>query len=194
MQISETALPDVKRVALRVHHDGRGHFVETWQAQRYQDALNVTTSFVQHNQSCSGYGVLRGLHFQRQRGQGKLIRVVQGCIWDVAVDVRIGSPTFAQWVGITLFDVASDAVHEQVWVPPGFAHGFMVLSSQAIVEYLCTDVYDPEDEVCLRWDDPDVNVGWPLEQPTLSCRDRKGAGLRELRDAGLLPVMVGSPA
>ncbi len=193
MQINDTALLGVKLLQLRVHHDTRGHFVETWQSQRYQGLLGTGAAFVQHNQSFSTCNVLRGMHYQRQHGQGKLIRVVQGRIWDVAVDLRPDSPTFGQWLGIELSGVDATAPgqdHRQVWVPPGFAHGFLVLSQHAIVEYLCTDFYDPADEVCLRWDDPDVNIAWPLDRPELSPRDAQGLGLHELRDAGLLPAGV----
>lgn len=195
MQINDTALPGVKLLQLRVHHDTRGHFVEVWQSQRYQELLGAAAPFVQHNQSVSSGNVLRGMHYQRQHGQGKLIRVVQGCIWDVAVDLRPGSPAFGKWLGIELSGVDAAAPgqdHLQVWVPPGFAHGFLVLSQHAIVDYLCTDFYDPADEVCLRWDDPDVNIAWPHQQPELSPRDAKGLSLHELRNAGLLPGSSGA--
>ena len=194
MQISDTTLPGIKVIQMPVHHDTRGYFIETWQSRRYQDALNITTPFVQHNQSFSVRHVLRGMHYQRRRGQGKLIRVVQGRIWDVAVDLRRGSSTFGQWLGLELAGIDASTPggeHRQIWIPPGFAHGFLVLSSQATVEYLCTEFYDPDDEVCLRWDDPDLRVSWPCEHPVLSSRDAQGLELRRLQEQDLLPA-VGS--
>lgn len=191
MQISDTALSGIRLIQMPVHHDTRGYFLETWQSLRYQKVLGITAPFVQHNQSFSVQHVLRGMHYQRRRGQGKLIRVVHGRIWDVAIDLRSASPTFGQWLGFELagIDAASpQGTQRQIWIPPGFAHGFLVLSSQAIVEYLCTDFYDPDDEVCLHWSDPDVNVTWPCEQPVLSPRDAQGFELHHLQEKGLLPA------
>lgn len=191
MRISNTALSGIKLIQLPVHHDTRGYFLETWQSERYRRALDIAAPFVQHNQSSSACRVLRGMHYQRYRGQGKLVRVVQGRIWDVAVDLRAGSSTFGKWLGFELSGIdpaQPQGVHRQVWIPPGLAHGFLVLSPSAIVEYLCTEFYDPADELCLRWDDPDVNVTWPCAQPVLSPRDAQGLSLRRLVDDGLLPV------
>lgn len=192
MQIRSTLLPGVVLIELAVHRDARGYFLETWQARRYQEMLELNTPFVQHNQSYSGHGVLRGLHYQRRQAQGKLVRVVQGRVFDVAVDVRVASPTFGRWFGITLSGIdagSSDTVHQQLWIPPGFAHGFQVLSGHALVEYMCTDFYAPEDEHCLSWNDPDVGIDWPLAQPVLSERDASGKRLRDLRDADELPSL-----
>lgn len=191
MQIIDTRLPGVKLIQPRVHHDARGYFLETWHTRRYQDELGLPCMFVQHNQSYSVQGVLRGMHYQRHHGQGKLIRVVQGVVWDVTVDLRVNSSTFGQWLGVELCgisDTRTQSAHQQLWVPPGLAHGFIVLSSEAIVEYLCTALYSPDDEICLRWDDPDVSVSWPLEHPVLSPRDAQGRTLAELQSAELLPV------
>lgn len=193
MHITETGLPGVRLLHLPVHHDGRGYFLETWQSSRYCERLGVT-AFVQHNQSFSGPGVLRGMHYQRRHGQGKLVRVVQGRVWDVAVDLRPGSPAFGCWTGVELSGIdpaRPEHAHIQLWIPPGFAHGFQVLSAQAIVEYLCTDFYHADDEVCLRWNDPEVAIDWPGSSPVLSERDRQGHSLRELKSMGLLPEVAG---
>jgi dTDP-4-dehydrorhamnose 3,5-epimerase len=158
--------------------DERGFFMETWHADKFA-AAGIATSFVQDNHSRSAQGILRGLHYQVEHAQGKLLRVVQGEVFDVAVDVRRSSPTFGRWVGVTL----SAENRRQVWVPPGFAHGFYVTSVSADVVYKCTDVYSPAYERALRWDDADLGIAWPLvggKAPTLSAKD--AAGLR-LRDA-----------
>lgn len=179
MKVLDTALADVKLIELTAFEDERGYFLESFQAQRYAALLGLTdpgVAFVQDNYSHSKRGVLRGMHFQRKHPQGKLIRVLQGGIFDVAVDVRTGSATFGRWQGIRL----SQHKHQQLWVPPGFAHGFVVLSSQATVEYKCTDYYHPEDEVCLRWDDASVAIDWPIAAPLLSAKDQKGLALHEL--------------
>lgn len=189
MQISNTELPGVRLIRLQVHHDPRGYFLETWQSQRYSERLG-TAPFVQHNQSFSRRGVLRGMHYQRCAGQGKLIRVVQGRVLDVAVDLRSSSPTFGRWLAIELAgidQITPGSEHHQLWIPPGFAHGFLVLADHAIVEYLCTDFYDAADEVCLAWNDPDVGIAWPNRAPVLSLRDQQGMSLRQLESAGLLP-------
>lgn len=191
MDIRDAALAGVKLLRPTVHRDNRGYFLETWQAGRYQEVLGIDDCFVQHNQSFSRHGVLRGLHYQRCSGQGKLIRVVQGRIWDVVVDLRLDSPSLGKWMGLELSGVnahdntPADAV--QLWVPPGFAHGFVVLSPDALVEYHCTAYYDPRDEFCLLWSDPEIGVSWPLKDVTVSPRDAQGRSLSQLREAGQLP-------
>src|SRR5690606_1685568 len=152
-----------------------------------------STRFVQNNRSYSRQGVLRGLHYQIAHPQGKLVQVSQGKVFDVAVDLRPDSPTFGQWDGLMLAaePVASQEqgmlVLSQLWIPPGFAHGFLVLSESATVEYQCTDYYHPDDEACLRWDDPEVGIDWPGDNPILSERDRQGHTLKALQQAGRLP-------
>jgi dTDP-4-dehydrorhamnose 3,5-epimerase len=158
----------------RVIRDARGFFVETYHAQRYA-AAGIAGPFVQDNHSRSVRDTLRGLHFQWRRPQGKLIRVIEGEIFDVAVDIRSDSPAFGRWVGMTL----SADNFLQMFVPAGFAHGFLVTSDVAQVEYKCTDVYDPEGEGGLPWDDPDLGIAWPTRTPTLSPRDQEHPSLRE---------------
>ena len=157
----------------RVFEDERGFFLEVHHAERYAD-LGVT--FVQDNLSRSKEGVVRGLHFQRRHPQGKLVHVVRGAVWDVAVDLRPGSPTFGEHFGLEL----SDVNHRQLWVPSGFAHGFAVLSDWADVLYKCTDVYHPNDEGGLLWNDPALGIDWPVAAPTLSERDRQHPTLAAL--------------
>lgn len=166
MTVEETPLPDVRIIRPRVFRDDRGFFLETYHRARYA-AAGITDVFVQDNHSRSVQGTLRGLHLQRTRPQAKLIRVVRGAIFDVAVDVRVGSPTFRRWVGMTLSD---DNFH-QMYVPVGFAHGFAVLSDVAEVEYKCSDFYDAPDEISIRFDDPAIGVHWPVTAPLLSARD-----------------------
>jgi dTDP-4-dehydrorhamnose 3,5-epimerase len=160
-----------------VDEDARGYFMETWQARRFHDA-GIDLDFVQDNVSESSKGTLRGLHFQIEQAQGKLVRVVSGEVFDVAVDMRRSSPNFGKWVGEIL---SADNKH-QLWVPPGFAHGFLVLSDTAMFEYKCTDYYAPEFERSVRWDDPEIGINWPLEkgeQPVLSPKDREAPFLRD---------------
>lgn len=176
MKVIETAIPDVKIIEPKVFGDQRGFFLETFQVERYRDEAGIELPFVQDNYSRSGRGVLRGLHLQKTRPQGKLVRVVRGEVFDVAVDLRPESPTFKQWVGATL----SETNYQQLWIPPGFAHGFLVLSTYADFEYKCTDYYYPEDEICLAWNDPEVGVEWPTDNPTLSAKDQAGLLLSEL--------------
>ena len=176
MKIIATAIADVFIIEPRVFGDDRGFFLETFQAKRYQEEAGITHPFVQDNYSRSSAGVLRGLHFQKTKPQGKLVRVVQGEVFDVAVDIRINSPTYGQWVGTHL---SGDNKH-QLWVPPGLAHGFLVLSDTADFEYKCTDYYDPSDEDCLLWNDPDIAIQWPTDTPILSEKDRVGKRLSEL--------------
>ncbi len=181
LAVVDTAFPDVKLIPLQRFPDDRGYFMESFQQRRYAGLPGLKNGFVQDNVSCSRRDVLRGLHFQREHAQGKLLRVVQGVIYDVTVDVRRNSPTFGQWQGITL----AHEQFQQLWIPPGYAHGFMVLSEQAVVNYKCTEYYHPEDEVCLRWNDGDVGVQWPAGDPIVSARDRAGLGLAAILEQGL---------
>ena len=176
MRFTPMAVPDVLLVEPELFGDERGFFMETWHAAKFA-AAGVGATFVQDNHSRSGQGILRGLHYQIEHAQGKLLRVVAGEVFDVAVDLRRSSPTFGRWVGVTL----SAANGHQLWVPPGFAHGFYVTSESADVVYKCTDVYAPAHERTLRWNDGDVGVGWPLvggRAPTLSKKDAAGVSLR----------------
>jgi dTDP-4-dehydrorhamnose 3,5-epimerase len=173
----ETRLPGVLILEPCVHDDQRGFFVETFQAERFARQTGVTTPFVQDNHSRSGRGVLRGLHAQRHHSQGKLVRAARGEVFDVAVDIDPASATFGQWVGATL----SDSNHRQLWIPPRYAHGFLVLSELADFEYKCTDYYHPEDEIGVIWNDPDIGIRWPLDNPTLSTKDLALPTLRDLR-------------
>ncbi|GJL58496.1 MAG: dTDP-4-dehydrorhamnose 3,5-epimerase [Nitrospirales bacterium] len=177
MKFLPTRLPEVLIVEPDVHRDQRGWFLETYHVQKYQDA-GILPPFVQDNCSSSVRETLRGLHFQKARPQGKLIRVIRGEIFDVAVDIRKGSPTFASWVGVNL----SAEDFRQIYVPMGFAHGFCVLSDVAEVEYKCTDVYAPGGEVTIRWNDPRIGIQWPIEQPLLSTKDAAGQVLDDLSD------------
>jgi len=176
-----TEIPGVVIVEPDVHRDGRGYFVETYHAEKYR-AAGIPGPFVQDNHSRSVGGTLRGLHLQLQHPQGKLVRVVEGEIFDVAVDVRRGSPTIGRWVGVMLS--ADD--FKQCYVPPGFAHGFCVTSPIALVEYKCTDIYDPKSEIGVAWNDPALAIPWPVSKPILSDRDRRYSTLAELSDR--LPV------
>jgi dTDP-4-dehydrorhamnose 3,5-epimerase len=173
----QTALPGVLVVEPTVYGDGRGFFLETWRASRYRDA-GIGLPFVQDNHSRSRRGTLRGLHYQVERPQGKLIGVVSGEVFDVAVDLRRSSPTFGQWLGVVL---SADS-HRQLWIPPGFAHGFLATSDVADVTYKCTEEYSPAHDRALRWDDPDLAIAWPLPPgtlPTLSAKDAAGHSLRD---------------
>jgi dTDP-4-dehydrorhamnose 3,5-epimerase len=159
----------------KVFGDARGFFMETWNQRRYQES-GITAQFVQDNISVSRRGALRGLHFQNPMTQGKLVSVWQGEVFDVAVDLRQSSPTFGKWHGLNL----SSENKRQFYVPPGFAHGFLVLSDTAMFHYKCTDFYSPKDELTVRWDDPEIGIKWPAGQPTLSERDAKGLRLRDV--------------
>jgi dTDP-4-dehydrorhamnose 3,5-epimerase len=181
VRVVTTAIPGVLVIEPDIHRDGRGFFLETYRADRYRDH-GITRPFVQDNHSRSVANTLRGLHLQVRRPQGKLIRVIEGEIFDVAVDVRRGSPTFGRWVGVTV----SAENFQQVYVPPGFAHGFCVVSPVAQVEYKCTDLYDPADEIGIAWNDPALGITWPVLQPVLSARDRAHRTLAEMTDR--LPV------
>jgi dTDP-4-dehydrorhamnose 3,5-epimerase len=176
MRFVRTDLPGVIVVEPDVHRDGRGFFFETFHEEKYRTG-GVSGPFVQDNHSSSVALTLRGLHLQRRRPQGKLIRVIEGEIFDVAVDVRPDSPTFGRWVAVIL---TSDNF-KQCYVPPGFAHGFCVISPIAQVEYKCTDFYDPDDEIGLAWNDPALGIAWPVTDPILSERDRGHQSLAELK-------------
>jgi dTDP-4-dehydrorhamnose 3,5-epimerase len=175
MNVIQTHLPGVLIIEPKVFGDERGFFVECYQEPRYRDA-GIELPFVQDNHSRSQYGVLRGLHFQRNRPQGKLVRVTRGAVYDVAVDINPASPTCGEFVGVEL---TADN-HLQLWIPPGYAHGFCVLSDTADFQYKCTDFYYPEEEGGLIWNDPDVNIPWPVEAPKLSEKDLRNPSLRAL--------------
>jgi dTDP-4-dehydrorhamnose 3,5-epimerase len=179
VKVIDTALPGVKIIEPRVHGDARGFFIETFQAERYRDMAGIDLPFVQDNHSRSARGVLRGLHAQKRRPQGKLVRCARGEVFDVAVDINPASTTFGTWVGVTL----SDQNHRQFWVPPGYAHGFVVLSEIADFEYKCTDFYFPDDEIGLIWNDPEVGIDWQIKDPLLSAKDLKLPTLAQLRAA-----------
>ncbi|WP_223533138.1 dTDP-4-dehydrorhamnose 3,5-epimerase [Pseudomonas sp. BF-R-30] len=175
MKVIETALAGVLIIEPKVFGDQRGFFLESFQTERYRE-LGIELPFVQDNHSRSQRGVLRGLHFQRTRPQGKLVSVSCGSVYDVAVDINPDSPTCGQFVGVEL----NDENHRQLWVPPGYAHGFCVLSEVADFQYKCTDLYYPEDEGGLIWNDPEVNIPWPIENPNLSGKDQCNPTLRQL--------------
>lgn len=175
MRFTPLALPEVVLVEPDVHRDARGFFLETYHLEKYREG-GILGPFVQDNHSRSVRGTLRGLHAQRRRPQGKLVRAVEGEMFDVAVDIRRGSPTFGRWVGVRL----SGENFRQLYVPPGFAHGFCVLSDVVNVEYKCTDFYDPADEIGLAWNDPDVGIEWPIADPIVSDKDRRLPPLKSL--------------
>jgi dTDP-4-dehydrorhamnose 3,5-epimerase len=188
MKSTPTRLPEVLLIEPRVFGDERGFFMETWHSERYAGA-GIPGPFVQDNLSFSQRGVLRGLHFQNPNAQGKLVYVLQGEVFDVAVDIRVGSPTFGQWVGYTL----SADNKRQLWVPEGFAHGFCVTSETALFAYKCTALYASDCEHVLRWDDPGIGIRWPVESPSLSGKDRDAPTLDTIaRDD--LPVYPGVQA
>lgn len=177
MRIRRMRIPEVLVVEPDVFEDERGFFMETWQERRFREA-GLDAGFVQDNRSRSVRGILRGLHYQIRQPQGKLLSVVRGEVYDVAVDMRRSSPTFGHWVGMSL----SDANKLMLWVPPGFAHGFYVVSDTVDFEYKCTDFYAPEQERTVAWDDPDLNIDWPLlagESPILSRKDAAGVAFRD---------------
>ncbi|WP_114327629.1 dTDP-4-dehydrorhamnose 3,5-epimerase [Candidatus Colwellia aromaticivorans] len=168
MNIIDTKIAEVKIIEPKVFGDERGFFLETFHSTRYQELVGIDLPFVQDNYSRSSKGVLRGLHFQKTKPQGKLIRVVRGEVFDVAVDIRKDSPTYGQWEGVILTEVNK----RQFWIPPGFAHGFVALSDIADFEYKCTDFYDPSDEGSLMWNDQDIGIKWPLTDVLLSDKDK----------------------
>jgi dTDP-4-dehydrorhamnose 3,5-epimerase len=180
LKIFETKLPGTLVIEPKVFGDDRGFFLEAYSAARYSD-IGIDREFVQDNHSSSGRGVLRGLHYQLKHSQGKLVRVVHGSVFDVAVDIRWGSPTFGQaaWVDLTAEN------KRQFWIPPGFAHGFLVTSDRADFEYKCTDYYYPEEERSIAWDDPDLNIQWPIDKVTLSPKDSSACLLRNIAQSEL---------
>ena len=176
MKVTELSLPGVLLIEPKVHGDSRGFFLELFQASRYAEH-GIKDAFVQDNLSLSRRGVLRGLHFQNPSAQGKLVSVLSGEVFDVAVDVRRGSPTFGRWTSAIL----SEHNHHQLWVPTGFAHGFLVLSEQALFAYKCTALYQQSAEQVVLWNDPAIGIEWPLTgEPSLSERDRRGVLLRDM--------------
>ncbi|HYE37890.1 dTDP-4-dehydrorhamnose 3,5-epimerase [Methylocaldum sp.] len=182
MNIESTPLPGVLLIKPDVFGDTRGFFLETWNRRRYREA-GLDREFVQDNVSLSRKGILRGLHFQNPGPQGKLVQALQGEVFDVAVDIRVGSPTFGRWFGALL----SEENHHQLYVPEGFAHGFCVVSETALFSYKCTDFYNPSAEYSLRWDDPDLGIAWPIDNPVLSTKDESARFLKDFpRDT--LPV------
>ena len=183
MRVMAGGLPGLVVLEPAVFGDPRGFLFESWNAARYR-STGLPERFVQDNVSFSTRGVLRGLHFQHPSAQGKLVTVLVGEVFDVAVDIRPGSPTFGKWAGRTL----SAANHRQFYLPPGFAHGFVVTSPDALVLYKCTEYYRPEEEQTLLWNDPDLGIDWPEPEPELSDRDRRGRRLAELMAEGVLSV------
>ncbi len=175
MKVEQTKLSGVLLVTPQVFGDERGFFMETYNQDKAKDT-GLPLEFVQDNHSKSSYGVLRGLHYQSPQWQGKLVRVVQGEIYDVAVDIRTGSATYGQWVGFYL----NDENKQQLYVPEGFAHGFCVTSDTAEVVYKCTSIYAPEQEGSLLWNDPEIGIDWPIEKPQLSAKDEQGTPLKDL--------------
>lgn len=181
MKFVRTALEEVILVEPDVHRDGRGFFLETYHRRKYEQG-GIDATFVQDNHSRSQARTLRGLHAQRLHPQGKLVRAVEGELFDVAVDIRRGSPTFGHWVGVLL----SAGNFRQLYIPPGFAHGFCVLSDSVQMEYKCTDFYHPDDELGIAWNDPEIAIDWPVTDPLLSEKDAAAPRLRDVLD--LLPL------
>lgn len=177
MQVIPTALPEVLIIEPKVFGDARGFFFESFNAKAFREATGVSLEFVQDNHSRSGRGILRGLHYQLQQAQGKLVRVARGAVFDVAVDIRRASPRFGQWVGVEL----SEDNHRQLWIPPGFAHGFLVLGDSADFLYKTTDYYAPQHERCIAWNDAAIDIRWPDVgmAPQVSAKDAAGASLAQ---------------
>jgi dTDP-4-dehydrorhamnose 3,5-epimerase len=176
MNIIKTKLPGVLILEPKVFPDDRGYFLETWNSKRYEQA-GIPGPFVQDNISFSKKGILRGLHFQYPQSQGKLIQVLSGEVMDVVVDISIDSPTYGQWHG----EILSESNHRQMYIPPGFAHGYCVTSETAIFSYKCTDFYNPSTEHGIIWNDPDIGIEWPIARPVLSDKDRAYPRLKDLR-------------
>lgn len=180
MNVLKTEIPGVLIIEPKVFGDQRGYFLETFQAERYKDA-GIDCNFVQDNLSFSSRGVLRGLHFQIKNPQAKLVQVLKGSVFDVAVDIRPGSPTFGKWTGIEL----SEENHRQFFIPEGFAHAFCVLSETALFSYKCSDYYNPGDEGGIIWSDPEIGIKWPIKDPVLSNKDSSYSRLSELKPENL---------
>ena len=176
MKVTESGIKGVFIIEPDVYKDDRGFFMETFHIERYRKLLGINLEFVQDNISRSSKNVLRGMHFQKNYPQGKIVKASRGEILDVIVDLRKDSPTYGTWESFRL----SEKNKLQVWIPPGFAHGFLVISDSADFEYKCTEYYHPEDELCLKWDDPEVAIDWPINNPLLSEKDKKGLSLKDL--------------
>ncbi len=176
MKVIDTIIHDVKIIEPKVFGDDRGFFLETFEKKRYQKMLNISLDFVQDNHSHSTKNVLRGLHFQKINPQGKLVRVVSGAVFDVVVDIRLDSKNYGRWVGVEL----SAENKNQLWIPPGLAHGFCVLTDTADFEYKCTDYYYPDHEGCLLWNDEEISIKWPVTNPKISEKDKEGLTLANL--------------
>lgn len=186
MKVTSTCLPEVPLIGPNVYPDRRGYFLETWSQARYA-AAGIACIFVQDNLSSSVQGTLRGLHLQNPHGQGKLVCVVDGEVYDVAVDVRVGSPRFGRWVGANL----SGENQRQLYIPPGFAHGFCVLSKRALLAYKCTAPYHPEAEIGIAWNDPQLAIEWPVHDPIISARDARHPRLADVPEARLPRLETG---
>jgi dTDP-4-dehydrorhamnose 3,5-epimerase len=180
LNVVDTELSGVLVIEPDVFGDARGFFMESWNGERYEEH-GIPNHFVQDNLSFSANGVLRGLHFQHPRAQGKLVSVLQGEVFDVAVDIRVGSPTFGRWTGVNL----SAENKRQFWVPPGFAHGFVVTGESALFSYKCTDYYAPEYDGTVLWNDPGIGIKWPVETPNLSDKDRAAPSLNQMPEERL---------
>jgi dTDP-4-dehydrorhamnose 3,5-epimerase len=185
LNVIQTSLPGVVILEPEVLADERGFFMETWHAAHFRE-LGIEANFVQDNHSRSNRGVLRGLHFQEPNGQGKLVRCTKGALYDVAVDIRVGSAHFGMWVGVEL----TEANKKMVWVPAGFAHGFCALTDEADLVYKCTAFYDAKSDRSILWNDPDIGIAWPIRKPLLSAKD---AAAPRLKEAKVLPQFGGMP-
>jgi len=182
MNVTRCDLEGLLLIEPQVFGDARGFFLESWNARRYA-AAGIQTAFVQDNLSFSRRGTVRGLHFQNPAAQAKLVSVLQGAVFDVAVDLRRSSPTFGRWHGVEL----SAENRRQFFIPPGFAHGFAVLSDTALFFYKCSDFYAPQNEITVAWDDPDIGIRWPVAEPVLSEKDRRGLRLKDVPPERLFP-------
>jgi dTDP-4-dehydrorhamnose 3,5-epimerase len=182
MEFEPTEIPDVVLIRPKVFGDARGFFLESWEERKFATA-GLGVKFVQDNHSRSARNILRGLHYQIQQPQGKLVRVVTGAVFDVAVDIRRSSPTFGRWTGVTL----SAENHHMLWVPPGFAHGFLVLSESADFLYRCTDFWAPSHERSIQWNDPDLAIAWPLAEGVTPILSAKDAAAKRFKDADYFP-------
>ena len=176
MEIKKTRLKDCLIIEPKIFEDQRGFFYETYHLDKYKNIANIDYKFVQDNLSSSKKNVLRGLHFQKKKPQGKIVRVIKGEVFDVAVDLRVDSDTFGKWESHLLSEINK----KQYWMPPGFAHGFLVISEEALVEYKCTDFYDPDDEGSIIWNDPSLNIDWPLSNPIVSIKDSEALSFDEI--------------